>query len=304
MFLIGFALMVKGGGMFVDSAADIAEKMGIPKFIVGATVVSLATTCPELTVSVMAVLNGSREMGIGNAMGSVSCNIGIALAICILFSAIRINMKDFFAKGIIMIASAAVMLIFAADKVLTKGESVFLLIILGLFFWINIDSAKNERKSLKTKSREKISGKTLLLFIVGAAGIIIGARFLVEGGQQIARMLNVPEKIIGITLIAVGTSLPEIVTAIISASKGESGMSVGNIVGANIIDMTLILPVCSFISENGLAVEESVVRSDIPAALALCVIAVLPAVFMKGFKKWQAFVLAGIYAGYIFTAVM
>lgn len=298
LFVIGFILTVKGGNMFVDSAAEIAEKMGIPKFIVGATVVSLATTCPELSVSVLAVLHGSKDMGIGNAIGSVSCNIGIGMAVGMLFSSIHINMKDFFAKGMIMIAAAVMIIIFSADLVVTNKEAVFLMAVVVIFFYVNIDSAKNGRKTVFGKS-EKISRGNILYFVAGAVGIIIGARFLVEGGQEIAHMLGIPEKIIGVTLIAIGTSIPEITTAIIAAAKGESGISVGNIVGANIIDMALIIPVCTFISDGGLLVEESVLKSDVPAALALCVASVIPVVLCGKFKKWQAFLVSGIYVGYI-----
>ncbi|MPN24017.1 hypothetical protein SDC9_171410 [bioreactor metagenome] len=186
------------------------------------------------------------------------------------------------------------------------AEAIILLAVLAVFIAVNVKSIHIQTKS--SKKREPIRKKVLAIntvkFVLGATCIVLGARLMVDNGTIIAQMLGVPEAIIGLTLVAVGTSLPEIVTAIASILKKESAMSVGNIIGANIIDLTMILPVCSFLSDNGLAVNQNTISIDIPVSILLIVITVLPTVLAGKFSRWQGVTIFGIYTGYIITMVM
>lgn len=306
LFILGLLLVIKGGGWFVEAASWIAEATGIPKVIVGATIVSLATTAPEQLVSIIAVLEGSNDLGIGNAVGSVSCNLGLGLAAVIIFTPMVINKKDFTIKGFLMLLGAAILWFFVRDGKLAPVEAMVLLVILVVFVAINVRSirletkAAQKRKPMKKEDLAKNIGK----FVLGATGIVLGARFMVDNGTIIAQMLGVPEAIIGLTLVAVGTSLPEIVTAITSLLKKESAMSVGNIIGANIIDLTMILPVCSFFSGEGLTVNKNAIGTDIPVTILLIAVTVLPTVVAGRFKRWQGVTIFGIYAGYVITMVI
>ena len=308
LFIAGLVLIIKGGDWFVDAASFIAEATGIPKIIIGATIVSVATTLPEQLVSMMAVLNGSNDMGIGNAIGSVSCNIGVAMAISMYFLPSAVHRSDFKKKGSLMIAAAITLLFISFDGVLSHLEAMLLLAELALFIVMNVQGAKQAQTILKRQKKNRPDIKTivsnLLMFSIGATAIIVGAKLLVDNGQILARALGIPEAVIGLTLIAVGTSLPEIVTTIVSVAKGESGMSVGNIIGANIIDMTLILALCSLMSGNGLMVSKNTILVDIPVSLVLISVAVLPTIWKGRFVQLQGVLLLGIYSAYILLTVV
>ncbi len=307
LFIVGLLFIIKGGDWFVDAAGYIAEATGIPKFIIGATIVSLATTLPEQLVSVLAVLGGSNDLGIGNAVGSVSCNIGIALAISVLILPSAINRKDFVPKGILMLLSAILLWIFCYDRVLMPREGILLFLCLLIFIALNIKGVKDSQSEDFDKQKRPINVKlttiNIFKFVIGALGIVMGARLLVDNGTLLARNLGVSEAVIGLTLIAIGTSLPEIVTTITSVVKKESGMSVGNIVGANIINITLILSVCSFLSRKGLSVGTNTVTRDIPVAILLIILAVVPTAIKGRFMCWQGVTLAGVYVAYLIAMV-
>lgn len=244
LFVIGLVLIIKGGDFFVDAASWIAEVSGIPNFIIGATIVSLATTLPELLVSIMATAGGQTGIAVGNAVGSVTANTSLILAISLVFAPCVVSRKQFGLKGFLMILSSVLLFVLSLSGHLKLLPSLLLFIVLGVFVYENIASAKKEGGNVE---RRRIENKkeivvNILKFIFGAAGIVVGARLLVDNGTIIAEKLGVPDSIIGVTMIAIGTSLPELTTAIIALVKKKGNLSLGNIIGANIIDMTLILP--------------------------------------------------------------
>ena len=268
LFLLGIILIIKGGDYFVDAASWIAEVSGIPKFIVGATIVSLATTLPELLVSVFASIDGKVDLAIGNAVGSVTANTGLIMAISIIAMPVAIKRSSFAPKSIMLMAALAALLGFTfVSKELNLFASIVLFLIFALFMYDNIKYAKKNITDEKTKIKNK---KEVLIniakFISGTVGIVIGADLLVDNGSALATIMHVPESIIGVTIIAIGTSLPELVTTITAISKKQSSLSIGNILGANIINTTLILPICSFITGGSLPVSQQSIRLDIPAS--------------------------------------
>lgn len=310
LLILGLALIVKGGDLFVDAATWIAEKTGIPKFIIGATVVSLATTLPEMMVSFFAAAEGKVDMAIGNAVGSVTANTGLVLGIAVICMPTIIKRKDYAIRATLLMVSVAVLMLAGFTGELATFAS---LILLALFILTMVDNVRVARKDIdeqatqklekaKTPRNEKI--KYALMFVCGTAGIVIGAQLLIDNGSTLATLMGVPERIIAISIIAIGTSLPELVTTITAIVKKQSALSFGNIIGANIIDITLILPICALISGQSLPIGQQSARIDIPVCLAIAVLALVPSLITKKFTRLQGVLLVASYAVYmVFSAV-
>lgn len=302
-FAVGLVCIIKGGDWFVDAATWIASVSGIPQFIIGATIVSLATTLPEIIVSLMAAAEGSAEMAIGNAVGSVTANTGMIFAISILFMPAVIERRKYLPKSAIFIGAIILLWALSLSGELTMIGSAAMLLLFIVFIFQNITEAKKELGSgtvEKAPTDRRSIIKNIALFILGAAGIVIGSRLLVDKGTIIATdILGVPERIVALTMVAIGTSLPELVTTITAIAKKQSSLSAGNIIGANIIDMILILPLCSFVQGGSLTVAQSTLWIDLPISLAVAIIALVPALVSKKFQRWQGAACLTVYAGYI-----
>lgn len=333
LLIVGIALVVKGGDWFVDAASWIAEVSGIPTFIIGATIVSLATTLPEVLVSCISAAQGNVGLAIGNAVGSVNCNIALIMAISLIFMPVTFKRKDYAAKILLMLVAVAVLWGFASTGAMNIWMSVIVLLIFAAFLIENIYSAKknaskpltmadtitvnayneveknpyiimNEDGTLsRSNVRKKVDGKdaakNIVLFILGAGCIVGGAQLMSTYGEKLASILGVPDDIIGVTILAVGTSLPELVTTVTAIAKKKSDLSVGNIVGANIIDLTLILPLCTFISGGSLPVSGQNMMLDLPFCFAVAAVALIPSLLRGRFKRWQGALLLCGYVTYI-----
>ena len=302
LFAIGIVLIVKGGDFFVDSASYIAEISGIPKFIVGATIVSLATTMPEMIVSVMAAAQAEYSMAVGNAVGSVTANTGIILSVGIIFMTIAVSRKKYLTKGLLLIAAVTAVWLGCLSGKLSIIASIILLAIFAAFVVENVRSAKSDM-SEGGEERPKLVKKELaiklVLFVVGAVMLVIGSDLLVDHGSNIATFLHVPEGIIAVTMVAIGTSLPELVTTVTAIIKKQSSLSAGNIIGANIIDLTLILPISSLVSRGQLTIDSQGLTYDMPACLILTLIAMVPTLITEKFHKWQGALMLAAYAVYL-----
>lgn len=309
LLVLGIILIVKGGDVFVDAATWMAEVSGIPKFIIGATVVSVATTLPELFVSVIAASQGKVDMSIGNAVGSVTANIGLIMALSLIFIPMAIKRKDFAVKVSLMMGAALLLVVFGSGGSFGIFPSVLFLCIFAVNVAENIISAKRAMGKPDPKDTSELDDslnttrKTIAVnlakFILGAAAIVWGADLLVDNGSKLATIMGVPERIISVTIIAIGTSLPELVTTITSIVKKQGNLSVGNIIGANIIDLTLIMPICAIVSGGALPVTQQVGSIDLPACLVVGAIAVIPTMITKKFSRWQGFVLIAVYIAYV-----
>jgi cation:H+ antiporter len=318
LFLTGIVLIVKGGDFFVDAATWIARVSGIPQVIIGATIVSLATTLPEMLVSVIAAMDGKVDMAVGNAVGSVTANIGLIMAISLIFMPGAIKRKDYVPKSILMFCSSLVIVASGRIGNIDLFLSVVLLILFILFLGENIRSTQNSmnRKtpaafhaaentaaiplnSASPDTERSVVVINIIKFIAGAAGIVAGANLLVNNGSELARYIGISERIIGVTLVAVGTSLPELVTTITAIVKKQSSLSIGNILGANIIDLTLILPVSMICAQKPLPIAASSALLDFPACLLVGSIAIFPMIISSKFKRWQGFALLAVYAIYL-----
>lgn len=306
LFVVGIGLVIKGGDVFVDAASWIAKALNIPTFIIGATIVSLATTMPEMIVSAFAAADGKTDMAIGNAVGSVIANIGLIMAIAMVAMNIVCNRKKYMVPMVLLIAASGVLYVSSLSGSLSVLGSVVLGIIFISFMSYNVVSAKSEAKESGEKKEEldkKKLGINIVLFLVGAAAIVLGSRLMVDNGSKIAEILGIPERIVAVTLIAVGTSLPELVTTVTAIIKKESALSIGNIIGANIIDLSLILPICSIVSGQCLPVAPQSIRLDLPVCLALCAVAVVPILLREKASKLQGGVLLVCYAAYLGVSI-
>lgn len=304
LFILGVVLIVKGGDFFVDAAGWIAEVSGIPKLIIGATIVSVATTLPELLVSTIAAAQGKTEMAVGNAVGSVTANIGLILAISVLFMPSVIRRRDYLTKSILMIAASVIVLIGGVVGEISLAIAIVLLAVFAVFVYENIRGAKKTEEKHESDGKPETTKKVVIVntvkFIAGAAGIVIGAQLLVNNGSEIARLLGVSERIIGVTIVAVGTSLPELVTTVTAIAKKQSSISVGNILGANILDLTLILPTCSLVSGKSLPVSGLSAVLDLPMCLIVGLIAVVPMIISSKFRRWQGVCLLLVFSVYVY----
>lgn len=302
LFALGLVLIIKGGDWFVDAASWIAKVSGIPPFIIGATIVSLATTLPEILVSVMAAAQGNVEMATGNAIGSVTVNTGLILGISIIFMPVAINRKKYLPKSLILISAIVLLWLTSLSAELNVWGAAALIVVFGVFIFENIREAKLESTSTQRpqKPDKATVFKNIALFVVGAACIVIGSRLLVDNGTIIAEdIFKVDPRIVSLTMVAIGTSLPELVTTITAIVKKQSSLSVGNILGANIIDILLILPLCSFISGGSLPVAQSTLMIDMPILFVITLIALVPALIGKRLYRAQGIITAVLYIGYV-----
>lgn len=308
LFLLGLALTVKGGDFFVDAAGWIAEVSGIPKFIVGATIVSIATTLPELLVSLMAAARGSIGITVGNAVGSVTANVGLIMALSLIFMPAVIRRKDYAFKLCLHLLSILLLYLFTLSGQLPIPAAIVMLVLFAVFMAENVYSATHQAAKADESERPAKDRKTVATniakFVLGAAGIVLGAQLMVDNGTAIATLLGIPDAIIGATLVAIGTSLPELVTTLTAIAKKQSSLSIGNIVGANIIDLTIILPLCALISGKPLPVLAQNVQLDMPFCLALVLIAVVPTLILGKLKRVQGALLIAVYAVYITLLVI
>lgn len=305
LFALSIALVVKGGDIFVDAASWIAKALNIPTFIIGATIVSLATTMPEMIVSLIAASEGKTDMAIGNAVGSVTANTALIMAVAMIAMHIMCSREKYLRQILLLIASSSVLLISCQNGELSVIGSIVLAVVFVLFMIQNVISAKSEDN--ESADYVSVDKKTLIknigLFIIGAVAIVVGSRLMVNSGSDIAEWLHVPERIVALTLVAIGTSLPELVTTITAIAKKESGLSIGNIIGANIIDLSLILPLCAVVSGEHLPVSAQIASVDLPVCLGVTLVAVLPLIFRQKASKIQGLLLLLCYIAYLVVVI-
>jgi cation:H+ antiporter len=300
LLILSLLMITKGADWFVESAVSISEKSGIPKIIVGATIVSLATTSPEFAVSATAAYMGHVDLSVGNAVGSAICNIGLILGLIVAIRAISIDKHSFIRKGAFMVISAVMLILTTLDGKLSAIDGMLLLIVFVGFMYYNYKLQRaifdgNENKRERTPLHEM--KRDVLLFATGALMVVIGSNILVDAGIAIAEWLGVPQMLIGLTLVALGTSLPELITAVSSLLKGHQDISIGNILGANIMDITLVLGVSSQI--RALEILPQSLIYDFPIMLLIMVLLVIFGITKRKLERWEGGLLMGVYFAYI-----
>lgn len=251
--VLGFLLLVKGADYFVEGASSIAKKLRIPTFVIGLTIVAFGTSAPELAVSISAALKGSNDIAIGNVVGSNIFNTLVVLGASAAITPIAVEKglikKDYplsiFATILLGILSLDMILFKAPAMTLGRIDGVILLVAFSFFMYTTVKSGLKQRKESNGEDEEAITvmpmWKSFLILVVGLAGIVLGGDLSVEGAKEIARAFGLSEALIGLTIVAIGTSLPELVTSVVAARKGESDIAVGNVIGSNIFNVFFIL---------------------------------------------------------------
>lgn len=311
LFLLGFLLLIKGGDWFVDGATGIAHRFNLPELLIGATVVSIGTTLPEVMVSAQAALEHNSGISYGNAIGSIICNTSLIAALTIAIKPGLVKRKTLILPTVSFFIAALVYSFFAY----TTGEfkrwhGIMFLIMFVIYMSISVYSMRSGNVEEKEEEEEEKKAlplwKELLFLVVGAIAIAFGANLLVDNGTIIASALGVPDSVIGLTMVALGTSLPELVTAITSLLKGHSALSLGNIIGANLFNIVLVSGAAIAISPFAIPSEKiinginSSLVVDIPLMLGVMLLLTLPPLFKEKLYRWQGILLLCIY--FVFTA--
>ncbi len=307
LFAVGLLFLIKGGDWFVDGASALARRFHLPELLIGATVVSIGTTLPEVMVSTMSALSGHGEIAYGNAIGSVICNAALIAAITIAVRPGKVDPKTLKTPVLFFFAAAAVYC-FAAYVMgkFTRPMGIVMLAMFVLYMVANVMQMKNapDTGAPADEADEMSLPKTVILLVVGAAAVAIGANLLVDNGTLIAQALGVPESVIALTFVALGTSLPELVTAITSLVKGHSDLSLGNVVGANVFNLVLVSGVSvtlapfSIPQSNTLFGINSSLVLDLPVMLAVMLILTVSALTKKKLYRGQGILLLAIYAAF------
>ena len=327
LFVVGLVMLIKGGDWFVDGATGIARRFKLPEILIGATVVSIGTTLPEVMVSAGAALGGSGEMAYGNAIGSIICNTSLIAAITIAIKPCKVERKTLVLPAIFFAIAAA---FYVAISYITgsfdRWVGIALLSLFVVYMTVTVvnmlRSPKEEHEEAETvaETHEKlsfgmelwaqVSGKKtsvireVILLVLGAVAIAFGADFLVDNGIIIAEKLGVPQTVIALTFVALGTSLPELVTAITSLAKGHGALSLGNIIGANLFNLVLVSGVSIAISPFTVPTasthfgQNASLVLDIPVMLGVMAILLIPTFIRGKLSKVQGIALLCVYAAF------
>jgi cation:H+ antiporter len=243
ILIAGFVMLIKGADTFVDSASSIAKKFGIPSIIIGMTIVAMGTSAPELSVSINSSLSGMNDMSIANVVGSNLFNLLVVLGVSSLLGKLKItNYKDV----IMLLCCSLVLAIFTLNGTISLIEGLILLVIFAWFIFSMIQQAKNNNDEMEEIKQKPLS-LTIVLGVIGLAAIVWGGDLVVTAASSIAAQLGMSENLIGLTVVALGTSLPELVTSVMATKKGELDIAVGNVIGSNIFNILLIIGCASVI---------------------------------------------------------
>ena len=309
LFAVGLVLLIKGGDWFVDGATGIATRFRLPDIVVGATVVSIGTTLPEVMVSATGALQGQGAMAYGNAIGSIICNTALIAAISVACNPGPVNVKTMKMPVIFFFGSAAMYCLAAYVLGTFPRWMGFVMLTIFIVYTVlnvrnglkNPDAASEEEEE---ESKERKLWQELLLLVGGAAVIAIGADLLVDHGTIIAQALGVPETVIALTFVALGTSLPELVTTITSLKKGRASLGIGNVIGANVFNLVLVSGVAVTLAPFDVPVgkmlfgQNASLVLDIPLMLLVMLLLTVPALTKKKLGRWQGIALLGIYAAF------
>lgn len=261
VLVIGFIFLIKGADLFVDGASSIAKSLKIPSLIIGLTIVAFGTSAPEAAVSITGAFAGANDITVGNVVGSNIFNLLVVVGVAAFISPLNVK-KSIIAKEFpFALLGAFVLIVLGLDtkyhnyteNVLTRADGIMLLVLLGIFMYYLIELALTARKEGTEEEDDEIKSypipKSILLSVIGIVGIVLGGDWVVDSATDIALDWGMSQSLVGLTIVAVGTSLPELVTSIVAARKGESDIALGNVIGSNIFNIFFVLGISSFIHE-------------------------------------------------------
>lgn len=313
VFIIGLLFLIKGGDWFVDGAVGIAHKFNMPEILIGATVVSIGTTLPEVMVSAGGAMKGLGSMAYGNSLGSIICNTALIAAITVAVKPSVVDKKSLKTPVIFFTLAAVIYLVVSYfTGRFSRVAGALLLTLFVIYMILSVKQAIAAKKSSTEESdtssaeeSENSTGKDILLLVVGATLIALGADQLVDKGTFIAEAMGVPSTVIALTFVALGTSLPELVTAITSLAKGSGSLSLGNIIGANMFNMVLVTGLSATLApfdvpcDKYVAGINSSLIIDIPVMVFVSAVLIVPALIRGKMSRIQGIALLATYAGFI-----
>lgn len=302
LFAAGLICLIKGGDWFVDGSVNIARRFSVPEILIGATIVSIGTTLPEVMVSATSAFGGKGDIAYGNAIGSIICNTSLIAAITLAVRPGRAERKNLIIPVIFFFASAV---LYAGNAYTTgffsRGMGFLLLAIFAVYIIVSVSGIKSIPSSSGSSATEGKATKDIVMLVIGAGVIAVGARLVVDNGILIAKLLGVPQSVIALTFVALGTSLPELVTAITSLVKGHGALSLGNIIGANLFNLVLVSGVSVVVSpfsvpqSSTLFGYNSSLVLDIPVMFAVMLLLVIPPLVKERLTRLQGITLLAIY---------
>ncbi len=296
--LLGLIFLIVGGDLLVRSAVSFADKFGVSSFLIGVTVVSFGTSAPELMVSIQAAMDQAADISIGNVLGSNIANIALVLGISVVIKPLEIDTNTYKLSWWVMLVSSLLFILFLLDNVITKMEG--LMLIAGLFCFIILSIKRNISNEESIISKINIQ-TAILFFVLGAIGLYSGSELFVESAISIASFFDVPKFVIGITVVALGTSLPELVTSIVALAKGQNNISLGNLIGSNVFNVFAVLGITSLIQE--LSTKSILLFLDFGVMLAVMLVFGYYLFIRKKISRTAGFVLLFGYISYILFTV-
>ena len=298
LLILGLVILIFGGELLVRSAVSFAEKFGVSSFLIGVTVVSFGTSIPELMVSIQAAIDQAADIAIGNVLGSNIANIALVLGVSVVIRPLSITTNTYKLSWWVMLVSSLLFILFLLDNVITKMEG--LLLVAGLFCFIIFSIKRNISNEESIVSKINIQ-TGILFFVLGAIGLYFGSELFVESAISIASFFNVPKFVIGITVVALGTSLPELVTSIVALMKGQNNISLGNLIGSNIFNVFAVLGITSLIQELG--TSSILLFLDFGVMLAVILVFGYQLFVRKKISRTAGFILLSGYFSYILFSV-
>ena len=298
LLILGLVFLIFGGDLLVRSAVSFAEKFGVSSFLIGVTVVSFGTSIPELMVSIQAAMDQAADIAIGNVLGSNIANIALVLGVSVVIRPLSVTTNTYKLSWWVMLISSLLFILFLLDNVITKMEG--LLLIAGLFCFIIFSIKRNISNEESIVSKINIQ-TGILFFVLGAIGLYFGSELFVESAISIASFFNVPKFVIGITVVALGTSLPELVTSIVALMKGQNNISLGNLIGSNIFNVFAVLGITSLVQELG--TSSILLFLDFGVMLAVILVFGYQLFIRKKISRTAGFILLSGYFSYILFSV-
>lgn len=299
----GGFLLYKGAEWLVGSAARIAQHFHVSRVIIGLTVIAVGTSMPEFVTSLLAAVGGSSDMAMGNVIGSNMANIGLVLAIAVIIKPLKSHVDDLYRDAPWLVLGVVLLLILSLDGNLSRIDGAVLIIFSVIFFvsiFKHVRRGRMEEGELpfhefKVKPRDRT--KNYLLIALGVGALVLGAQMLLTGALDVARLLHAPELVIGLTLVALGTSLPELAASTWSTVHGKAEVTMGNVIGSNIANIFMVLGLVAVITP--IAVTQRVVNFDIPILIIYTFLVILLIRTRNRLSRWEGLVLLGLYLAYI-----
>ena len=324
--VIGMALLIKGADFFVGGASAVAKRLKVPAIFIGLTIVALGTSLPELSVSIVSAVSGNIDMSVGNIVGSNLFNMLVVIGCIALVSSVPMNKSTNKIDFPFMVAITGVFVLFGFDKffngmdenIISRSESIILMVLLSLYLSILIFNANRTRKRklkqekyLQSKNveikpaEEEIKDmpiwKIVLYLVLGLSAVVFGGECVASTAEYLAILMGMSEALVGLTIVAFGTSLPELVTSVVAAKKGENDLALGNVVGSNIINISLILGTVGLIAQAPISTE---ILTDMVILLVSTVVFVICCVQRAKISKWEGILFISMYVAYLAFAII